>query len=79
MEKQLIIIKVKEPADWVNSMVAAEKTRTCKLTICLDPKNLNQVIKHTYYPLPTFDDITPRLSRAYFSVQIQDLATELLS
>ncbi|XP_013889783.1 uncharacterized protein K02A2.6 [Austrofundulus limnaeus] len=69
MEKQQFIVKVTEPTDWVSSMVAAEKPRTGKLRICLDPKDLNKVIKRPYYPLPTFDDITLMLSGAcYFSV-----------
>ena len=69
MEKQKIIVKVTEPTEWVNSMVAAEKPRTGKLRICLDPKDLNKVIKRPHYPLPTLDDITSRLAGAcYFSV-----------
>lgn len=69
MEKQKIIARVTEPTEWVNSMVAAEKPRTGKLRICLDPRDLNKVIKRPHYPLPTLDDITSRLAGArYFSV-----------
>ena len=50
-------------------MVAAEKPRTGKLRVCLDPKDLNKVIKRPHYPLPTLDDITAKLAGAcYFSV-----------
>ena len=45
MEKQQIIMKVTEPTEWVNSMVAAEKPRTGKLRVCLGPKDLNKAIK----------------------------------
>ncbi|XP_056880704.1 uncharacterized protein LOC130521067 isoform X1 [Takifugu flavidus] len=50
MEKQQVIIKVTEPTEWVNSMVAAEKPRTGKLRVCLDPKDLNKAIKRPHYP-----------------------------
>lgn len=69
MEKQQIIAKVTEPTEWVNSMVATEKPRTGKLRVCLDPKDLNKVIKRPHYPLPTLEDITCKLAGAcYFSV-----------
>ncbi|XP_056891952.1 uncharacterized protein K02A2.6-like isoform X1 [Takifugu flavidus] len=68
MEKQQVI-KVTEPTEWVNSMVAAEKPRTGKLRVCLDPKDLNKAIKQPHYPLPTLDDVTAKLAGAcYFSV-----------
>lgn len=69
MENQQIITKVTEPTEWVNSMVATEKLRTGKLRVCLDPKDLNKVIKRPHYPLPTLEDITCKLAGAcYFSV-----------
>lgn len=69
MEKQHIVVKVTEPTEWVNSMVAAEKPRTGKLRICLDPRDLNKAIKPPHYPMPTLDDITTKLAGArYFSV-----------
>lgn len=69
MEKQDIIVKVTEPTEWVNSMVAAEKPRTGKLRVCLDPRDLNKVIKRPHYPLPTLEDTTSKLAGAcFFSV-----------
>uniref|UniRef100_A0A3P9LL44 Gypsy retrotransposon integrase-like protein 1 n=1 Tax=Oryzias latipes TaxID=8090 RepID=A0A3P9LL44_ORYLA len=69
MEEQHIIVKVTEPTEWVNSMVVAEKPRTGKLRICLDPRDLNKAVKRPHYPLPTLDDITAKLAGArYFSV-----------
>ena len=66
-ENQQIIVKVTEPAEWVNSLVAAEKPR--KFRICLDPRDLNKAIKRPHYPLPTLGDITAKMARAiYFSV-----------
>ena len=69
MEKIGVIQKVTEPTDWVNALVVVEKPKTGKLRICLDPRPLNDAIQRPYYPLPTLDDITPRLAGAqYFSV-----------
>ncbi len=69
MERQGVIVKVTEPTEWVNSMVVAEKPRTGQLRVCLDPRNLNKDIKRPHYPLPTLEDITPKLAGAqYFSV-----------
>uniref|UniRef100_A0A1A8L2U7 Gypsy retrotransposon integrase-like protein 1 n=1 Tax=Nothobranchius pienaari TaxID=704102 RepID=A0A1A8L2U7_9TELE len=68
MEKNGIIIKVKEPTEWVNGLVVAEK-RNGNLRVCLDPRELNKAIKRPHYPLPTLDDITPKLAGAqYFRV-----------
>lgn len=65
MEDSEIIAKVTEPTKWVNALVAVEKLHTGRLRVCLDPRELNKAIKCPHYPLPTLDDITPRL---YFSV-----------
>ncbi|KAK7912921.1 hypothetical protein WMY93_013132 [Mugilogobius chulae] len=69
MERNGIITKVNEPTEWVNGLVVAEKRNTGRLRVCLDPRDLNKAIKRPYYPLPTLDDITPKLAGAqYFSV-----------
>lgn len=69
IEKMDIIQKVIEPTDWVNVLVVIEKPKTRKLRICLDPRPLNKAIQRPHYPLPTFDDITPKLAGAqYFSL-----------
>ncbi|XP_041867384.1 uncharacterized protein K02A2.6-like [Melanotaenia boesemani] len=69
MERDGIIAKVNEPTQWVNGLVVAEKPRTGKLRVCLDPRDLNKAIKRPHYPLPTLDDVTPKLAGAqYFSV-----------
>uniref|UniRef100_A0A8C7WSE9 ribonuclease H n=1 Tax=Oryzias sinensis TaxID=183150 RepID=A0A8C7WSE9_9TELE len=69
MENTDIIQKVTEPTEWVNALVVVEKPKTKKLRVCLDPRPLNKAIQRPHYPLPTLDDITPRLAGAqYFSV-----------
>lgn len=71
MEKQRVIVQVTEPTEWVNSMVAAEKPRTGKISVCLDPKDLNKAIKRPHYPLPTLDNITAKLAGACY-VRVMD-------
>lgn len=58
---QLVIVKVTESTDWANALVVVEKPRTGKLRICLDPRDFNKAIKRPHYPLPTIEDITPKL------------------
>ena len=67
MEKAGVIVKVDEPSDWVNSLVVVEKPDG-NLRLCLDPRNLNKVVKREHYQLPTFEEISSRLAGArYFS------------
>ena len=66
MESSDIIAKVDVPTDWVNSLVVAQKPKTGKLRVCLDPQALNKAIRRPHYPMRTLDDILPQLSGAKF-------------
>ena len=35
-----------------------------QIRVCIDPKDLNQVLRRSHYPNPTIDEILPELSRA---------------
>ncbi|KAL9964865.1 hypothetical protein ACROYT_G028567 [Oculina patagonica] len=49
-------------------MVAIRKP-SGKLRICIDPKDLNQALKRSHYPMPTIEEVLLRLSNAkVFSV-----------
>ena len=63
MESQNIIAKVTKPTDWVNSLVIREKENGW-LRLCLDPKDLNKVIKREHHPIPSLEEITPKLAGA---------------
>ena len=63
MESQDIIAKVTQPTDWVNSLVIREKENG-PLCLCLDPKDLNKTIKREHHPIPTLEEITPKLAGA---------------
>lgn len=66
MERDKIICKVTEPTKWVNALVICEKANTQKLRLCLDPRSLNKAIMRPYYPLPTLEDVTHKLTGAKF-------------
>ena len=50
MVKQVIVVPVDEPPDWVNTLVVREK-HNGSLRICLDPKDLNKAIKREHTTL----------------------------
>ncbi|GFN78568.1 hypothetical protein PoB_000507400 [Plakobranchus ocellatus] len=67
MESLNVIQKETEPTDWVNSIVFSRKSNG-KLRVCLDPKDLNKVIKRTHHKIPTLEEISHKFSGAkYFS------------
>ncbi|KAK2701821.1 hypothetical protein QYM36_019534, partial [Artemia franciscana] len=60
LEKLDIIERVVTPTEWVNSIVAVEKSDDL-LRLCLDPRELNKSIQRPYYPMPTFEDIAAKI------------------
>ncbi|GFN78596.1 insulin-like 0 precursor [Plakobranchus ocellatus] len=67
MESLNVIQKETEPTDWVNSIAFSRKSNG-KLRVCLDPKDLNKVIKRTHHKIPTLEEISHKFSGAkYFS------------
>ncbi|XP_049513828.1 uncharacterized protein K02A2.6-like [Dermacentor silvarum] len=64
MEDQGVITKVTEPTEWSSHMVTVVKGD--KVRICLDPTALNQAILRENYPMPTLEDVAPRLAGAKF-------------
>ena len=65
MEKRGIIAPVTEPTDWISSMVVVKKG--AKLCICLSPSDLNKALKRSHYPMPTIEEILPKLHNARYS------------
>lgn len=63
MQEQGIIAKVEGPTDWVNSMTVVKKP-SGDIRICLDPRDLNNAIRREHFKLPTFEEVTARLSEA---------------
>jgi hypothetical protein len=69
MEKSNVITKVKEPTQWVNSLVIAEKPNST-LRICLDPRDPNKAIRRPHYPMKTLNDVLPQLTEAKFFTKL---------
>ena len=71
--QRMVDMQVIEPvsgrSDWVNSMVIVEKANG-KPRICLDPKDLNHVIKRHHLQLPTAEEITARMAEACFFTKL---------
>ena len=61
--KQGIITSVNGLLAWVNALVICKKPNG-RLRTCLDPKDLNKVIKREHHPVPIVDNITPNLCRS---------------
>ena len=51
------------PTDWVSNVVIATKPPG-DLRICIDPKELNKVLKRERYPIPVIENVLPELSKA---------------
>ncbi len=63
MEDHDVIVKVKEPTEWVNSMVIVHKSNN-KIRVCLDPRNLNKYVKREHYKMPTREEIHAKFANA---------------
>lgn len=59
--KRDIIEKADGPAEWVSNLVIVEKPNK-QLRICLDPQELNAVIKSENYTIPTLEDLSISLA-----------------
>ena len=60
MESEGVISKTDQPRDWVSSLVTVEK-KDGSLRVCLDPRDLNQVIKREHFMIPTAQDVISQL------------------
>ena len=64
-----IILPVAEPTEWVNSLVIVEKPNS-KLSLCLDPRNLNQAIKRQHNKVPTAEEDVAHMHNAKFVIKL---------
>lgn len=68
LELHQIIEKVEHPKSFVSNLVIIEKNDK-SLRICLDPKDLNNVLKREYHLIPTIEEITTKLcNKSVYSV-----------
>ena len=68
LENSGIISKVENPDGWINNLVIVEKPDG-SIRVCLDPQDLNKVIKKEYHLIPTVDELIPKLcNKSVYSV-----------
>ena len=64
LEKQGILKKVTEPTAWISNSVYREKPDG-SIRMCIDPsQTINKAIKVPKYPIPTVDELLPKLNNA---------------
>ena len=56
-----VLKRVDQPTDWVHNLVIVEK-KNGALRLCLDPRDLNKVIKREHYNIPTIQDVSSHLA-----------------
>ena len=88
--KQLDIIEeIYEPTEWVSSLVIAEKADR-RNRVCLDPSDLNKVIKREHHPMPTAETVMsemldakyspkPDASNDYWQIKVDKESSKLLT
>ncbi|BES90768.1 Reverse transcriptase (RNA-dependent DNA polymerase) [Nesidiocoris tenuis] len=66
LEKK-IIAKENGPTEWTSNLVIVKTPN--KLRLCIDPFHLNKALRRSEFETPTFESITPELTKArFFSV-----------
>ena len=89
LEKCNIIAQVKEPTEWVNSMVCVRK-KNGRVRICIDPTDLNKAILREHYPMNTIEDVVTRLhgskyfttldaNMGYYQIKLSDESSDLMT
>ena len=63
LEDAGVISRVDEPTEWISSQVALRKPNGT-VRLCIDPKDLNRAIIRNHYPIPTLEDVLPKLTKA---------------
>ena len=64
LEKQGILKKVTEPTAWIANSVYREKPDG-SIRMCIDPsQTINKAIEVPKYPIPTVDELLPKLNNA---------------
>lgn len=87
LEDRQIITKVEHPKSFVSNLVVIEK-KDGSLRICLDPKDLNNVLIREYHLIPTLEEIVPKitnkkyfsvldLSEGFYNIQLDEKSSEL--
>ena len=63
MQKLGVITPVKEPTQWVSSLVTIVKPD--KIRLCIDPRELNKAIEREFHPMKTVEEVVARIPNAH--------------
>ena len=85
--KSGVLKKFDELTDWVHNLVIVQK-KNGTLRLCLDPRDLNKVIKREHYRIPTAQEISSKLTgkkvfstldlkNGYWQVELDDHSSML--
>ena len=55
---------VEQPTEWISYTTTVWKPEKKSVHVCLDPRDINKVIRQNHFHLPTLDDVLPRLKGA---------------
>ena len=68
-----VLKKVDQPTDWVHNLVIVEK-KNGSLRLCLDPRDLNKVVKREHYKIPTAQEISSHLAgkKVFSTLDLKD-------
>ena len=58
----LLVVKQKEPTDWMDSMVAAVKVP--KIRICIETRDLKKAIRREHFPMTTVENVFAGMPQA---------------
>lgn len=56
-----VIAPVSEPSEWVSAMVATHKKNSDEIRLCIDPRDLNKVLKRPHHPMRTVEDVAAQM------------------
>ena len=66
---------VTEPTDWIRNIVIVRTAE--KQTICIDPRSLNQARRISHYIMPTLEDVSYKLPKAWVFTNVDTCNTFL--
>ena len=56
-----VVAPVSEPTEWVSAMVATHKKNSDEIRLCIDPQDLNNVLKRPHHPMRTVEDVAAQM------------------
>lgn len=69
MKQKGVIKKMIELTNWVTSIVISRQ-KNGKLQVCLEPKDLNKVMKQCHHKTPPLEEITHKLSGSRYCTKL---------